>query len=90
MEYLRIPVTKDDFSPHRVDDFRTKVNLVGKPVYVHCKSGKRSGAFVMMDLAVRRGWTGEETLKKAEEMGFECDVPELKEFVKTYVDGRKG
>ena len=40
----------------------------------------------MMDLAVKQGMSGEQTLQKAEEMGFECDKPELIEFVKKYVD----
>ncbi|NNJ25918.1 hypothetical protein [Alienimonas chondri] len=29
----------------------------------------------------------EETLKRAEEMGFECDQPELKDMVKNYAQG---
>ncbi len=44
----------------------------------------------MMHQAVERGMTGEETLKKAEQMGFECDVPALKEFVTGYVDNHGG
>lgn len=31
--------------------------------------------------------TGEQTLQQAEKMGFECDQPELKEFVKSHGDG---
>jgi hypothetical protein len=30
--------------------------------------------------------SGDEALKKAEEMGFECDQPELESFVKNYVN----
>lgn len=90
MDYLSIPVSKEDFSEHQVDDFRTKCELMDKPVFVHCKSGKRSGAFAMMDVAARRGWSGKETLEKARQMGFACDVPELKQFVKEYVDHHNG
>ena len=39
-----------------------------------------------MHMAVEQGMTGEQTLQKAEEMGFECDQPELEQFVKDYVD----
>ena len=39
-----------------------------------------------MHLAVAAGQSGDETLQRAERMGFQCDVPALKEFVKTYVD----
>jgi len=89
MEYLSIPISKDDLSVHQVDDFRTKLRLVGKPVYVHCSSGKRAGAMVMMDLAAEKGLSGDETLQQAAEMGFECDVPELKQFVTAYVDEKR-
>ncbi len=40
----------------------------------------------MMHQAVEQGMTGEQTLKQAEEMGFECEQEELREFVKNYVD----
>ena len=43
----------------------------------------------MMHLAVQAGWSGADTLQKAEEMGFECKQPELKEFVKSYIDGHQ-
>lgn len=87
MEYLHIPVSMKSMGPELVDQFREKFPDLSKPVYAHCKSGKRAGAMVMMHMAVEQGMTGEQTLQQAEKMGFECDQPELKEFVKTYVDG---
>lgn len=86
MEYLNIPVSMDSMGPELVDQFRAKYPDLPKPVFAHCKSGKRAGAVVMMKVAVEKGMTGEQTLQKAEEMGFECDKPELREFVKNYVD----
>lgn len=86
MEYLNIPVSMKSMGPELVDQFRDQYPDLPKPVFAHCKSGKRAGAMVMMHMAVEQGMTGEQTLKKAEEMGFECDQPELEEFVKNYVD----
>lgn len=86
LEYLHIPVSSKEPRGEQVDEFRGKLPTLAGPVYVHCASGKRAGAFAMMHQAVESGWTGEETLKKAEAMGFECDVPALKDFVKGYVD----
>jgi hypothetical protein len=34
----------------------------------------------------KKGMSGEETVQKAKEMGFKCDVPRLEDFVKNYVD----
>jgi hypothetical protein len=42
---------------------------------------------VMMHMAVEQGMTGDQTLQKAEDMGFECEKEELRTFVKNYVDG---
>lgn len=89
MEYVHFPVSKDEMSPELADEFRQRFPSFDAPVFVHCGSGKRAGAFVVMDKAIKQGWSGEDTLKQAEEMGFECKVPEIKEFVKSYVDSRQ-
>lgn len=88
LEYLHIPVSMDSMGPEVVDQFRDQYPELPKPVFAHCKSGKRAGAMVMMHMAVEQGMSGEQTLEKAEQMGFECDTPELKEFVKSYVNDR--
>lgn len=88
MEYLHIPVSMKSMGPEQVDQFRKKFPDLPKPVYAHCKSGKRAGAIVMMNMAVEQGMSGDQTLQQAEQMGFKCDQPELKEFVKSYVDGQ--
>lgn len=86
MRYLHIPVSMKSMGPELVDQFREKYSDLPKPVFAHCKSGKRAGAMVMMHMAIEQGMTGEQTLQKAEEMGFECDQPELRQFVQNYVD----
>lgn len=86
MEYMHIPVSMKSMGPELVDQFRAKYPDLPKPVFAHCKSGKRAGAMVMMHMAVEQGMSGEQTLQKAEEMGFECEQEELREFVKSYVD----
>ena len=80
MTYHHEPVDAGDLREEQVDRFREKLAGLPGPVYVHCRSGKRAGAFVMMDQAVRHGMSGEATLQKAEEMGFECKQPELKQL----------
>lgn len=89
MQYLHVPVSMDEMSPELVDRFRDKFKGMGKPAYVHCASGMRAGAFVMMHLGVENGWSGEETLEQARELGFECKKPELKQFVTDYVDNHR-
>lgn len=86
MQYLHIPVSMKSMGPELVDQFREEFPGLPKPLFAHCKTGKRAGAMVMMHVACENGMTGEQTLQKAEDMGFECDKPELIEFVKNYVD----
>ncbi len=88
LNYLHIPVSMKSMGPELVDQFREKYPELPKPVFAHCKSGKRAGAMVMMHMAIEKGMSGEETLQKAEEMGFECEQEELRQFVKSYVDNR--
>lgn len=89
LRYLHLPVSPAAMHGAQVDQFRKQVARLPGPVFVHCHSGKRAGAFVMMDHAVQAGWSGEQTLKTAAQMGFQCDVPALKTFVKGYVDGHR-
>lgn len=86
MAYLHQPVAADAMKPDLVDEFRARLRDLPRPVFLHCASGQRSGAFTMMHIAVERGMSGEQTLEQAEKMGFECDTPELEGFVKNYVD----
>ncbi len=90
MRYVHLPVSMKAMGPELVDRFRDTLKEVPGPVFVHCHKGKRAGAFAMMHRAVETGMTGDETLKQAEQMGFECDVPALKEFVTGYVDSHGG
>lgn len=89
MHYVHFPVDKDTMNADQVDEFRNDLPNWKAPIFVHCSSGKRAGAFVMMDRAVRQGWSGDQTLRNAEQMGFECKVPEIKELVSSYVDSRQ-
>ena len=90
MTYLHIPVSGKDMKAEQVDRFRQEIKTLPGPVFVHCHKGKRAGAFAMMAVAVEKGWSGDQTIETAEEMGFECDTPQLKDFVKRYVDRNTG
>lgn len=86
LTYLHVPVSTKSMGPETVDQFRQQYPSLPKPIYAHCKSGKRAGAMVIMHIASNHGMSGKETLQQAEKMGFKCDQPELKQFVETYVD----
>ena len=89
MNYIHLPVSSAAMGPELVDKFRAQLPQLTGPVLVHCAAGMRAGAFSMMVTAVQKGWSGDETLAKAQAMGFECKAPELKQFVRSYVDGHQ-
>lgn len=86
MEYLHYPVSSDAMSPEIVDEFRDQVDDLPGPVFAHCQTGSRSGAFIMMHVASESGMDGDQALSQAKSMGFECDSEELEQFVKDYID----
>jgi len=89
MKYVHLPVSPASIGPELVDKFRAQIAELPGPVLVHCASGMRAGAFSMMATATKQGWSGDETLEKAKAMGFACEAPELKQFVRSYVDGHQ-
>lgn len=89
MQYLHLPVSRENLDSEKVDRFRQETAELPQPILVHCHTGRRSGAFVMMDVASREGMSGEKTVQKAQDMGFKCDVPHLEEFVENYVDSHQ-
>lgn len=86
LAYVSLPTSIDSDGPGHVDRFRQELHGADKPVFIHCKLGKRAGAFVMMDKAVSAGWSGRKALDQAEQMGFECDNEQMERFVRDYVD----
>lgn len=88
MKYVHIPVSADSLDASVVDRFRESVADLEAPICVHCASGKRSGAFTIMHVASKENLSGDDALRKAKSMGFECDSAALETFVKNYVDSR--
>lgn len=89
LDYLHIPVASTDLRPEQVDQFREKLSGLPGPVLVHCASGKRSGAFAMVQLAIEEGLSGEDALARARTLGFDWKSPELEGFVRQYLDQRR-
>lgn len=86
MAYVHFPVTMARAKMKLVDRFRSELDSIPKPVFVHCKVGKRAGAFVLMDIAAKQDLSAEEAIQKAESLGFECEPVRLREFVDSYLE----
>ncbi|MFW5681295.1 MAG: beta-lactamase hydrolase domain-containing protein [Pseudomonadota bacterium] len=89
LAYLHFPVTSDDLETEVVDGFRAELDRLPRPLFAHCASGTRSGAFLVMHVAAETGLSGDEALAKAEAMGLGCDEPAIETFVRDYVDAQR-
>ena len=70
LTYASIPVastTLDDVAVARFSQALESID--GTPALVHCRSGGRAGIMTLLHLAVKHGWTVQETLEESERMG---------------------
>ena len=70
LTYASIPVspaTLDDVAVARFSQALDSID--GTPALVHCRSAGRAGIMTLLHLAVKHGWTVQETLEEGQKMG---------------------
>lgn len=88
MQYLHVPVpTHDVKSPDRVDSFIKGLAKLPRPVFVHCRAGRRAGVYAAIALGIEQRLSGAQALQHARQLGFDPGSPELAEFIKNQTDG---
>lgn len=88
MRYEHIPVSSEEMDEGKVDRFRAAMDQLERPVYVHCGSGKRAGAFTMMHVGTEQDMDAPEVMDRARREGVDCGGEKLVGFVRRYVEGR--
>lgn len=84
--YIHFPVDAQDLDHETVDRFRDAMIELPGPIFVHCSTGKRSGAFVMMAVGTEEHLSGAEAVRRADQLGLDLKAPDLRNFVETYVE----
>lgn len=84
--YLNLPVDPKGFGEEELDAFRAEQSRMPRRTFVHCSGGKRSGSFALADQAIREGWSGEEMLAKADELGVAQSDAKARDTYRNYVD----
>jgi uncharacterized protein (TIGR01244 family) len=87
LRYFHLPISLDHLEPAQLDRFRTELETLPAPVYVHCRGGSRAGVLAMVREAVQAGQSGEEAVRALEAAGYLRDEPELGALLRKYVDG---
>lgn len=87
LAYVNIPVKTADPKPEQADAALKILSDPGVyPVFLHCGSGNRVGAFWMIRRILVDGWTADAAEKEAVAIGMKS--PNLKDFVREYVAQR--
>jgi uncharacterized protein (TIGR01244 family) len=85
LRYMHIPVSTRSLTAEQLDHFRSELQALPSPVYIHCRGGTRAAALAVVHRSVEAGLSGDAALKQIDEMRLDCDAP-LRKLIKTYVD----
>lgn len=84
MKYFNIPIDSRDIRDADVEGFlRIVADPVNRPLFVHCGSANRVGAFWMIKRAIVDGWDAGKAEKEARRIGLRS--PGLVEFAHDYI-----
>lgn len=84
MRFVSIPVDPEAPKVEQVDEFLKIVkNADNQPMFIHCGSGNRAGAFWMIYRAVEQGWPAEKAASEAAQIGLTS--ASLKTFALDYI-----
>ena len=88
MKYFHIPVANDAPKDEQADEFlKITDNAQNRPVFIHCGSANRVGAFFMIRRVLRDGMTFDAAKAEADKIGLRS--PALAEFARQYIDKHK-
>ena len=90
MSYFNIPIASSAPDELDADDFLklTDEQLKNGPVFIHCATGSRVGAFWMIRRVLRDSWEFDKALEEAKRIGLRNQSP-LIEFAKDYLAKKK-
>jgi uncharacterized protein (TIGR01244 family) len=84
LRYFNIPVDVNALKDEQVEEFlKLMADKENRPLFLHCMSANRVGAFWTIRRVLVDGWKQEEALREAEKMGL--TNPKLKEFALDYI-----
>jgi uncharacterized protein (TIGR01244 family) len=84
LRYFLIPVDSKHPQDAQVDEFlKVLDDPQNLPVFVHCQTANRVGAFWMIRRVLVDGWPIENAEREAERIGLSS--PELREFARDYI-----
>ena len=84
LRYIHIPVNNADLKPEAVDEFlKAMDDPNSRPMFIHCHTANRVGAFWLVYRVVKDGWKLEDAEEEAKKVGLRN--PALRDFALEYI-----
>ena len=84
LRYIHIPFDGANPKPEAVDEFlKVMDDPANRPLFIHCTTANRVGAFWMIYRVLQDGWKLEEAEEEAKKVGMR--TPALREFALEYI-----
>jgi len=88
MNYFNIPVDGANIAEGQVEEFLALTDdTSNQPMFIHCGSANRVGAFWMIRRAIRDGWSVSDAEAEADEIGLTSAA--LKDFAFQYIEAHR-
>lgn len=84
LEYANIPVKPSEANPELTQKAVQEIDNLPKPILVHCAGGARAGGIALIAEAINQGFTYEQIIQKAQEIGINLEQPHLQQFLGNY------
>ncbi|BAT51193.1 hypothetical protein NOS3756_01150 [Nostoc sp. NIES-3756] len=81
LEYVNISVKPSEANPELTQKAIQEIDNLPKPILVHCAGGARAGGIALIAEAINQGFTYEQIVQKAQEIGLNLEQPHLKQFL---------
>jgi uncharacterized protein (TIGR01244 family) len=84
LRYIHIPVNREALKPEMADEFLKQMSdPANRPVFVHCTTANRVGAFWMIYRVLKDGWTLADAEEEAKKVGMHTQ--DLRDFALEYI-----
>ena len=88
LRYFHIPFNNDDPKDEAVEQFlKVMADKANLPVFIHCTTANRVGAFWLIRRVLADGWSLEKAEEEAKKIGLRN--PKTREFALSYIERRK-
>lgn len=80
LDYAQVPISPTDLEADSLDKALHTLNHLPKPVLIHCRSGNRATAVVLIAIAQQHTLSPEQFIQQVQAQGLTLEQPQIKQF----------